>query len=104
MNFIRDDIMVAYADGELAAEDCQRLERLLDIDIESRSVLLSLRLAALYAKEAINGLEFAHGLKAAPHYFAERPDVHLRWPQGPTAAARDEQAQARRVKGKIKTP
>lgn len=103
MNFIRDDIMVAYADGELAVEDCQRLERLLDIDTESRSVLLSLRLAALYAKEAIDGLEFAQGLKVAPHNCAQA-DVHLRWPPCPSAAVQDDQAQARRVKGKIKTP
>lgn len=104
MNLIRDDIMVAYADGELAAEDCQRLERLLDIDTESRSVLLSIRLAALYAKEAINGLEFAQRLDAAPSHRVDRADVHLRWPQGPSAATQNDQAQARRVKGKIKTP
>lgn len=104
MNFIRDDVMVAYADGELAAEDCQRLERLLDIDTESRSVLLSLRLAALYAKEAINSLEFAQGLNVASQYQAERAGVLPPWQQGTTAAAENDQAHARRVKGKIKTP
>lgn len=105
MNLIREDVMVAYADGELAFEECRKLERLLEIDTDSRRVLLSLRLAALYAKEAMDSMHFsggdcfAYGLTGR-----DGGGISPHRPLEPSETPHHHFAEARRVKRKIKTP
>jgi hypothetical protein len=104
MNLIRDDVMVAYADGELAGEECRKLERLLEIDTDSRRVLLSLRLAALYAREAIQGVQFSGADGCLPRLQGEAPSFAIRYPPETADTTDVEHAYKRRVKRKIKTP
>lgn len=65
MMFIRDEVMVAYVDGELSARDCRMLEQLLDIDKAARRHMLSLRMATLYVKEAYEDIDFARAPASA---------------------------------------